>query len=445
MGNETKNIVDLKEKLLAEFNTFEKNLNGAASTPINNIRKEARDYFETLGFPDRKAEEWKYTRANSITKYDFSQSFSKEESDISEIDVEKLLVPDLETNTIVLINGRYSNELSKIISDPKEVFVCGFSEAQKSHPQIFNNHFAKYADYKIDGFTALNTAFANNGVFIYVPKDVELKVPLLLINIIDSKTPNLLSQQRNLIVAEKGSRISIIDSYETIGNNYNFLNTVTEISADEKSNVHYYKIQNDGNKNIHVGTTQVHQEKDSHFNSVTLSWGGNIIRNNLNSLLNGTGCECHMYGAFVLSGEQHVDNHTLVDHSVPNCFSNELYKGILDDTSTGVFNGKVMVRKDAQKTNAYQSNKNILLTDTATINTKPQLEIFADDVKCSHGATTGQLNKEELFYLRTRGIGEDEAMAMLLYAFASEVIQTIEISPLRNILFDKLNEKLKRG
>ena len=445
MVNKTFKKIDLKDKLLTEFVTFEKNLNGAASTPINNIRKEARNYFESLGFPDRKAEEWKYTKTNSITKYDFSQSFSKEESDISEIDVEKLLVPDLETNTIVLINGRYSNKLSKIISDPKEVSVCGFNEAQSNHPQIFNNHFAKYADYKIDGFTALNTAFANNGVFIYVPKDVELKEPLLLINIIDSKTPNLLSQQRNLIVAEKGSRISVIDSYETIGNNYNFLNTVTEISAGENSNVHYYKIQNDGNKSIHVSTTQVHQEKDSHFNSVTVSWGGNIIRNNLNSLLNGMGCECHMYGAFVLSGEQHVDNHTLVDHSVPNCYSNELYKGVLDDTSTGVFNGKVMVRKDAQKTNAYQSNKNILLTDTATINTKPQLEIFADDVKCSHGATTGQLNKEELFYLRTRGIDEDEAKAMLLYAFASEVIQTIEISPLRNILFDKLNEKLKKG
>ena len=445
MRNETNNKVDLKEKLLTEFIAFEKNLNGAASTHINNIRKEARDYFESFGFPERKDEEWKYTRANSITKYDFSQSFSKEESDISEIDVEKFLIPDLETNTIVLINGIYSNKLSKIISDPKEVFVCNFSEAQKSHPQIFNNHFAKYADYKIDGFTALNTAFANNGVFIYIPEGVELKEPILLINIIDSRTPNLLSQQRNLIIAGKGSRLSVIDSYNTFGNNYNFLNTVTEISADENSNVYYYKIQNDGNKSIHVGTTQVHQEKDSHFNSVTLSWGGNITRNNLNSFLNGKGCECHMYGAFVLSGEQHVDNHTLVDHSVPNCYSNELYKGILDDNSTGVFNGKVMVRKDAQKTNAYQSNKNILLTDTATMNTKPQLEIFADDVKCSHGATTGQLNKEELFYLRTRGIDEDEAKAMLLYAFASEVIQAIEISPLRNMLFDKLNEKLKKG
>ncbi|MBC8488351.1 MAG: Fe-S cluster assembly protein SufD, partial [Bacteroidetes bacterium] len=256
---------------------------------------------------------------------------------------------------------------------------------------------------------------------------------------------NLLSQQRNLIVAGKDSHISIIDSYNTIGNNYNFLNTVTEIYAGENSQVHYCKIQNDGDNSIHVGTTQVQQEKNSHFNSATVSWGGNITRNNLNSFLNGMGCECHMYGAFILSGEQHVDNHTLVDHAAPNCYSNELYKGILDDNSTGVFNGKVMVRKDAQKTNAYQSNKNILLTDTATMNTKPQLEIFADDVKCSHGATTGQLNKEELFYLRTRGIDKDEARAMLLYAFASEVIQTIEISPLRNILFDKLNEKLMKG
>ena len=445
MINETSKKIDLKEKLLTEFVAFEKNLNGAASTHINNIRKEARDCFESLGFPDRKDEEWKYTRAKSITKSDFYQSFSKEESDISEKDIERFLIPDLETNTIVLINGRYSNKLSKIISDNKDVSVCSFREAQRSHPEIFHKHYAKYAVFKNDGFTALNTAFAYNGVFIYVPNGVELKVPILLINISDSRTPNLLSQRRNLFVAGKDSRMSIIDSYNTIGNNYNFLNSVTEISVGENAQVHYYKIQNDGDKSMHVGTTQVHQEKDSHFNSVTVSWGGNITRNNLNSFLNGTGCESHMYGTFVLTGEQHVDNHTLVDHSVPNCYSNELYKGILDDTSTGVFNGKVMVRKDAQKTNAYQSNKNILLTDTATINTKPQLEIFADDVKCSHGATTGQLNKEELFYLRTRGIDEDEAKAMLLYAFASEVIQTIEISPLRNMLFDKLNKKLKRG
>jgi len=443
--NDTSKKIDLKEKLLKEFVAFEKNLNGATSTHIINIRKEARDCFELLGFPDRKDEEWKYTRAKSITKSDFYQSFSKEESDISEKDIERFLIPDLETNTIVLINGRYSNKLSKIISNTKDVSVCSFSEAQRSHPEIFYKHYAQYADYKSDGFTTLNTAFAYNGVFISVPNGVELKAPILLINISDSRTPNLLSQQRNLIVAGKDSRLSIIDSYNTIGNSYNFLNSVTEISVGENAQVHYYKIQNDGDKSMHVGTTQVHQEKDSYFNSVTLSWGGNTTRNNLNSFLNGKGCECHMSGVFVLSGEQHVDNHTLVDHSVPNCYSNELYKGILDDNSTGVFNGKVMVRKDAQKTNAYQSNKNILLTDTATINTKPQLEIFADDVKCSHGATTGQLNKEELFYLRTRGIDKDEARAMLLYAFASEVIQTIEISPLRNILFDKLNEKLKKG
>ena len=439
------NKVNLKEKLLSEFTAFEKDLNGESSTPINNIRNEARDCFESLGFPDRKAEEWKYTKPNSITKYNFSQSFSKEESDIPEIEVGKFLIPGLETNIIVLVNGRYSNQLTKIISDPKDVFVCSFNEAQRNHPEIFYDHFAKYIDFKSDGFTALNTAFANNGVFVYVHNGVDLKEPLLLINIIDSRTPNLLSQQRNLIVAGKDSRLSIVDIYNTLGYNYNFLNTVTEISAGENSLVHHYKIQNDGDNSIHVGTAQVQQEKDSKFNSVTVSWGGRIIRNNLNSVLNGNGCECHMYGAFVLSGEQHVDNHTLVDHSVPNCYSNELYKGILDDNSTGVFNGKVMVRKDAQKTNAYQSNKNILLTDSATINTKPQLEIFADDVKCSHGATTGQLNKEELFYLRTRGIDEDKARAMLLYAFASEVIQTIEISPLRDILFDKLNEKLIKG
>jgi Fe-S cluster assembly protein SufD len=435
---------DLKETLLSEFKSFEKHLNGASADPLHIIRINAKECFDRIGFPERKAEEWKYTNTNSITRYDFHQFLPKKDSDLTQKDFEQFLTDGLETNIILLINGRYSYKLSKTISNTQEVYIGSFKDARNKYSKIVQNHFSKYADYKNDGFTALNTAFAFDGAFIYIPDGIELKEPVQILNIFDSRYPNLLSQPRNLVVAGKNSTITVIETFFTIGNNNNLCNTVTEISVEENSDVDYYKIQNDSNKSFHIGTTQVHQEKDSNFNSVTISWGGKITRNNLNSILNGSSCECCMFGAYVLSDEQHVDNHTLVDHAVPNCNSNELYKGILDDNSTGIFNGKIMVRKDAQNTNAYQSNNNILLTNSATVNTKPQLEIFADDVKCSHGATTGQLDKDELFYLRTRGIGETEAKAMLLYAFASEVIQNRKIDPLRIELLQKLNSKLNK-
>ncbi|MBL7127838.1 MAG: Fe-S cluster assembly protein SufD [Ignavibacteria bacterium] len=291
----------------------------------------------------------------------------------------------------------------------------------------------------------MNTAFACDSIFIYVPDGNKIKDPVIILNISDTKKPNTLLQPRNLIISGKDSSVTLIDLNYTVGNNHSLNNTVTEIFADKNSELNLYKIQSEGDKSFHIGTTQVHQEEYSKFNSATISWGGSITRNNLNSLLNGEGCECNFDGAFVLSGNQHVDNHTLVDHAVPNCQSNEFYKGILGDNSVGVFNGKIIVRKDAQKTNAYQSNKNILLTKTAAMNSKPQLEIFADDVRCSHGATTGQLNEDELFYLRTRGIDKKEARITLLFAFASEIIQKIKVEPLKNILFDMLHNKLKKG
>jgi Fe-S cluster assembly protein SufD len=212
---------------------------------------------------------------------------------------------------------------------------------------------------------------------------------------------------------------------------------------DENSNVQYYKIQNEETNAYHVGTTQIFQERSSIFTSVTLSWGGSVIRNNLNSYLNGEGIECNYKGLYFLTGKQHVDNHTLADHANPNCHSNELYKGILADESDGVFNGKIMVRQDAQKTNAYQMNKNILLSNKASVNSKPQLEIYADDVKCSHGATTGQIDKEQLFYLKARGIGEKEGKKLLIFAFANEIIEDIDIPELKDYLVNKLNEKLE--
>ena len=435
---------NFKENIIKEFKKFESHLNGSSPIALHDSRKEALNHFKTLGFPNRKNEEWKYTNISPIIKHDFQQVFSKGKSDLIREDIEGFLIPGLKANLIVLVNGKYFDDLSNIKSDSKQLSICSFKEAQNKHSKIFNTHFAKYADYKTNGFTALNTAFANDGVFIYVTDGNIIKEPVVILNISDTKRPHLLIQPRNLFIIGKNSSITFLGFHNTIGDNYSFNNTVTEIFSDKNSEVNLYKLQNESNKSFYIETTQVHQEKNSRFNSVTISWGGKITRNNLNSFLSGEGCECNMDGTFILSGSQHVDNHTLVDHAVPNCLSNEFYKGILDDKSTGVFNGKIMVRKDAQKTNAYQTNNNILLTDTATMNSKPQLEIFADDVRCSHGTTTGQLNEDELFYLRTRGIDEKEAMVVLLFAFVSEIIQKVKLEPLRNRLLDMLSKKLKK-
>jgi len=425
-------IADLKEKILSEFGEFENSLNGEKSSAIHTVRKEAKNVFESIGFPINKTEEWKYTNPSRITNNNFHQDFSREDTLLTADKLAPFLIPGLDLNILVLLDGKYSKRLSKVIDGGTgETFIGSFREGTTKFPGIAEKHFAKYASYSKEGFTALNTAFADDGAMIYVPDNTEIKNPVLILNLSVGEKGEILAQPRNLIIAGRSSNVTIIESYHSLNSGISFTNSVTEILAQANSNVNYYKFQNENDKAYNVGTTQVMQERDSRFISLTVTNGSNITRNNLNICLNGEGSECVLNGLYLLSGNQHVDNHTFVDHAVPNCHSDEHYKGILDDNSTGVFSGKILVRQDAQKTNAYQTNNNILLTQTASINSKPQLEIFADDVKCSHGATTGQINQEELFYLRSRGIGKKEATGLLLYAFAGELLDVVKNDKIR--------------
>jgi Fe-S cluster assembly protein SufD len=433
-------MADLKEKILENYKTVEKTISGEPAE-LHHIRDNAKEYFKTFGFPNKKMEDWRFTNLKRIT--DNSFNFVIDAQKIEKNVLKNFLIPKLKTNLIVLINGEYSQEHSKIISEHKNLFIGNLKDALKTKHEVIEKYFAKYADYKADGFTALNTAFAVDGAFIHIPEGLEVKEPVMILNILDSRKAKVMGQPRNLIIAEKNSNAHIIEEYYSLGENDAFSNVVTEIYMDENSIVQYYKIQNEEINAYHVGTTQIFQERNSEFTSITLSWGGSVIRNNLNSYLNGEGIECNFKGLYFLTGKQHVDNHTLADHANPNCHSNELYKGILADESDGVFNGKIMVRQDAQKTNAYQMNKNILLSNTASVNSKPQLEIYADDVKCSHGATTGQIDKEQLFYLKARGIGEKEGKKLLIFAFANEIIEDIDVPELKDYLVDKLNDKLE--
>ncbi len=431
---------DFKEKILKEFTELEKKITFENKT-FSEIRRKAKEYFENVGFPNRKMEDWRFTNIKQIVNNNFGFPDSKQK--IEKNVFKKFLIPKLKANLVVLINGQYSLEHSKIISEYKNLHIGNLGQAINNKKDLVLKYLGKYADYKADGFTALNTAMAVDGVFIHIPSNYELKEPVMILNILDSRKSKVIGQPRNLIVTEKNSKAHIIEEYYSLGENDSFSNVVTEIYADENSNIQYYKIQNEESNSYHIGTTQVFQEKNSVFTSVTVSWGGSVIRNNLNSYLNGENAECNYNGLYYITGKQHIDNHTLVDHATPNCNSNEYYKGIIDEEADGVFNGKIMVRKDAQKTNAYQMNKNILLSNDAIINSKPQLEIYADDVKCSHGATTGQIDKEQLFYLKARGIGEKEGRKLLLYAFANEIIEDIQIEEIKIYLEEKLSKKLE--
>ncbi|MGZ5303232.1 MAG: Fe-S cluster assembly protein SufD, partial [Bacteroidia bacterium] len=289
---------------------------------------------------------------------------------------------------------------------------------------------------------AANTAYARQGVFIYVPRGKKMSLPVHVLYISGANEKPFV-QLRNLIVAEESAEVTVVENYQSVGDGESFLNVVTEISAAPNANVEHYKIQLENNQANHVNLTQIHQQKDSTVRNFTVALGGNILRNDLNYTLDDQNCEAYLNGLYVSADSQLIDNHSFVDHAKPNCYSNEFYKGIMMHKSTAVFNGKIMVRPDAQKTNAYQSNKNILLSPEAKINAKPQLEIFADDVKCSHGATTGQLDEEALFYMRSRGIGEEDARAILTFAFAEDVLFDIKIEPLRAFLEAKVEEKLR--
>jgi Fe-S cluster assembly protein SufD len=442
MNSVTDNIngtaIPLKERLLADFQAWESHLNTATS-PLHLVRREAIRQFDRLGFPTTKHEEWKYSNVTPITKqaFDFQAS-----SQVSTSDLEQALVPDLDANVVIFINGIYQESLSRFISPKEQVRIENFADAYQHEPETFEQHFAQSANYEKDAFTALSTAFAQHGVFLRVPDGKIVEKPVVIYFFSDARTTNVASQPRNLYVIGKNSQVKIVEVFQSLGEKASFTNIVTEVSLAPEAYVEYYKVQNEGGQASHIGTTQVNQQGKSHFFAGTASVNGGFVRNNLNIVLDGEYCETNLYGLYIPDAKQHVDNHTVVDHAKPNSYSNELYKGIMNGRSTGVFNGKIFVRPDAQKTNAFQSNRNIILSNDASMNTKPQLEIFADDVKCSHGTTTGQLDEDALFYLRARGIGEDNAKALLMVAFAGDIINQIRIPALQHYLENLVAEKL---
>lgn len=419
--------LELKQRLLAEFSQREQLLNGNSETPINILRQDAMSRFAELGFPTIRNEEWKYANIMPALSLPF---VSPKHSTLTTDEVKEFHLEGIKANIIVFVNGYYASEHSSIISDG--VTISTTSQALKNAENA--SKFGEISGYKNETFTALNTALVTDGAWITIPDKAILDYPIHILMITDAREYAPIFHPRHTIHCGANSQAHIIYSSHTIGDNSGFTNSVTEVSLGQNAVLRQYIIQNDNDSAYSVNSSYVNQERDSNYSAVTISLGGKFIRNNHTARLAGENSEANFYGLVLGTGKQLVDNHTLADHATPHCQSNELYKYILDDRSTGVFNGKIIVRPDAQKTNAYQSNKTILLSDTATINTKPQLEIFADDVKCSHGATSGQLDEESLFYLRSRGIPADKARALLLHAFATDVLNHITLAPLRDAL-----------
>lgn len=431
--------ITLKDRLVAEFESRSKTLFGSGSS-IASKRREAIESFARLGLPNKRNEEYKYTNIELALKGDFvigdviARPLSKEE--ISSLELLK------DAALIVIVNGVYEPSLSRVSDLPAGVTVDSLSHAYETNKAIIEKHFGAYADVNADAMAALNTAFARDGVFVRIPKNTALEKPVHILNVATAHE-HVLVQPRNLFIIEKGSKATIVESFETVDLGAKaFTNSLSEIVVEENAFLDSYRIQNECDNGLQMNTVQVYQQANSNFSTNTITLDGALVRNNLNIVLDDSNIESHLFGLYLLSGTQHVDNHTLVDHRKPHCQSNELYKGIIDENATGIFNGKIFVRQDAQKTNAFQSNKNVLMSDDATINTKPQLEIYADDVKCSHGTTTGRMDEEALFYLRSRGLGMESAKRLLMHAFAGEVVNAIKVDELREKVSAMISQRL---
>jgi len=429
--------MSLKEKLVSSFMAFEDTVD--VHSPIHDIRTEAMKTFEAEGFPSKRQEDWKYTSLNSILKHDYSV-FPKHENALEFKDIKKYFIHDIDSYKIIFIDGKYSSHLSQTTHDGIDVCLMSAALTKPKYQLIIENYFNKIATK--DSLPSLNTAFSSEGAYIHIPKNKLVEKPIQIIHFSTGNEAALMLQLRNLIVVDENSHVQIIERHQSLTENPILTNSVTEIYANKRAIVDYYKIQNDNENASLIDNTFVNQKQESHAKVHTFSFGGKLIRNNLNFYQNGERIDSTMKGITIIGKKQHVDHNTLVHHIEPNCESHQDYKGIFDDSSTGVFNGKVLVDKLAQKTNAFQSNNNVLMSDKASINTKPQLEIFADDVKCSHGCTIGQLDESAMFYLRSRGIPEKEARALLMFAFSNNVLDSVKIPEIKNRITSIIAKKL---
>lgn len=398
-------------------------------------RPAAREAMSQLDIPTRKWEDWKYINLKSLQKAAFEAASSVELAEVT-----SMLIPGLDADILVFVNGQFQAGLSDLSRNTGHIHVAPLSGLSETEADIVRTHIGTLAE-DDNIFTAANTAYTQEGTLVYVPKGKVAPSPIHILHIAAGDQAAQASQHRTLIVAEERSEVQLVESYHTIGDTSYFHNQVSELFVGANAHVTHVALQQSSLQAAHIGTTLVRQHTQSVCKVFTLTFGGELVRNNLIVKLAGQHTETHLMGTYLLDGQQQVDNFTQVHHMEPNCYSNELYKGIVDGNASAAFTGRINVYEDAQKTNAYQSNRNIILSDTANMYTKPQLEIYADDVKCSHGATTGRIDKEALFYLQARGIPLKEAQKMMIHAFTMEVVDHIPLEPVVSYVESLINQR----
>jgi Fe-S cluster assembly protein SufD len=408
------------------------------------IRKAAMAHFAELGFPTVQHEDWRFTNVAPIAKLPFNPVTRVEMDGLTQDRLSQFHFTGLKATRLVFVNGHLARELSTILPSPQGVRISSLAEAAEADGALVQKHLGRYARVDDSGFAALNTAFFTDGAFIYLPAGARLQEPVHLIYISTTQQPGASFHCRNLIIADRDTRLSLIESYVSTVDAPYVTNALNEMVIGENAVVEHCKFQEESRAAYHIGTHFMALSKGCDFISHSFAFGAKLSRNNIRTGLNGDGLDCILNGLYLTRDEQLADHHMIVEHARPHCNSHEYFNGILDDRSRGVFHGRILVRQAAQKTDAKQTNKNLLLTDDATVDTKPQLEIYADDVKCTHGATVGQLNDESIFYLRARGIPLETARRILIHAFAGEIIDRVRCEPLREeldrLVWDRLEE-----
>ncbi len=434
---EVKNTLDT---YLSHVARVEKGDAGNAFRWLQPVRQAAFTRFRELGFPTVREEEWRFTNTAPIARTVFDPAPPGD--GVRANRVAPFTLRESGATRVVCVNGRFAPELSFTGSLPSGVIIGGLCEAARSHRFIVEAHLGQYASIENHAFTALNTAMLEDGAFVYVPKGVVVEAPIHLLLLSVGHAAPWIVHPRNLVVTEKSSQVTIVETYAALDDGVHFTNAVTEIVAGEDTFIDHYRIGCEPMEAYHVGTLHLHQRRSSTLTSHNVTFGGALVRNDVYAVLAEEDCDCTLNGLYIVEGTQHVDNHLVIDHMKPHGRSWEYYKGILDGDSRGVFSGRINVHKNAQKTDAKQTNMSLLLSEHAQVESKPQLEIFADDVKCTHGATIGQLNEEAVFYLRSRGINRQEARSLLIFAFAGENLNKVRVASLAAQLEQHVRSKL---
>jgi Fe-S cluster assembly protein SufD len=430
-----------EQTYLANFETFTSGRGANAPAWLQTLRKNGIDSFSEQGFPTHKTEAWRFTRLRPLLQNEFTLADPASSKTPKTDQLEQLAFADGDCRRMVFVDGHYSAPLSSIGDLPGNVMIMSLKDALTSHGDLVKQHLGRHAAVDSGPFVALNTGHIQDGAFVYLPKGTELAEPIHLLFVSSTKDP-FVAHPRNLVVAEENTRASIIETYTATSATVYFNNVVSEIIVGDNAEISHYKVQKENHSAYHIASLAAHLGRDTRFSTEFVSLGSALVRNDVDTVLDGEGIDATLNGLYMANEHQHVDNHTNIEHARPHCDSHELYKGILAGRAKAVFNGKIHVHQDAQKTDAKQSNGCMLLSDDAQINTNPQLEIYADDVKCTHGAVVGQIDDNAIFYLRSRGIAERDARHMLVFAFANEVLARVRIPSLRERLEADLSDWL---